>query len=553
MADYTIIFIFIFLFLLLLAVLYCIGIFTQQNTTETNINLGQDFYLSDKQSPIYVISDLPSIKTLCSKYGYILITSEQKPYIKDYIVQINRDLSHDFINLNEIIKLTNNADIAISSDNLTNPSIIIYKHGQIDFNDILNSELYNYTNRSILPHTKSHIQIEEITDDTSTEITNNTSDEITNNTSEESINYSSEESITDTSVKNTDNDNFKKRYGECFRKIKSWDDILNISYNKELIKNRCPIRIGRVSILPYKYVYDETKLYINSTINKLRFFIMKPSFESRIKVENKNKIPNIIHQTFETLILPNSVHKCVQSWISLNPEYQYNYYTGEDCRDFIAKHFDEEVLQTYDTLIPGAYKADLWRCCVLYQLGGVYADIKTIPNVPLNKIINKDDDYLLVSDICSFGGIHPIYNAVMASVPKNPFIKLYIDTIVSNVRCRTTHTTLDRGGLAYKLIGSKGSGCLSITGPVVLENLFLKYFPELINHKIGTFQTAYGTLHLLELKSSKPHYICSSDNYPLIYARNPYNTFMDRQSDFNITSGKPHYVACYFKNMIYEK
>ena len=49
------------------------------------------------------------------------------------------------------------------------------------------------------------------------------------------------------------------------------------------------------------------------------------------------------------------------------------------CRDFIAKHFSEEVVYTFDKLKPGAYKADLWRYCVMYITGGIYLDIKMCP------------------------------------------------------------------------------------------------------------------------------------------------------------------------------
>ena len=36
-----------------------------------------------------------------------------------------------------------------------------------------------------------------------------------------------------------------------------------------------------------------------------------------------------------------------------------------------------DVLNAYDSLIPGAYKADLFRYLVLYREGGVYLDCKS--------------------------------------------------------------------------------------------------------------------------------------------------------------------------------
>ena len=53
----------------------------------------------------------------------------------------------------------------------------------------------------------------------------------------------------------------------------------------------------------------------------------------------------------------------------------------------------------YEKLRHGAHKADLFRYCCLYKLGGVYLDIKMKPEKMLNKIFNhrkKVIDNLLV-------------------------------------------------------------------------------------------------------------------------------------------------------------
>jgi hypothetical protein len=61
---------------------------------------------------------------------------------------------------------------------------------------------------------------------------------------------------------------------------------------------------------------------------------------------------------------------------SQNPEFTHYLFDDADCREFIAANFDYSVLDAFDRLIPGAYKADLWRYCVLYVRGGIYLDIK---------------------------------------------------------------------------------------------------------------------------------------------------------------------------------
>ena len=58
----------------------------------------------------------------------------------------------------------------------------------------------------------------------------------------------------------------------------------------------------------------------------------------------------------------------------INPLFTHYVFSDNDRRLFIEQHFDTTVLHAYDSLIPGAYKADLWRYCVLYINGGIYLD-----------------------------------------------------------------------------------------------------------------------------------------------------------------------------------
>ena len=62
----------------------------------------------------------------------------------------------------------------------------------------------------------------------------------------------------------------------------------------------------------------------------------------------------------------------------MNDNINLEYYDDTGARDFIINNYPSEVLWAYDKLIPGAYKADLWRYCVLYINGGIYVDIKFI-------------------------------------------------------------------------------------------------------------------------------------------------------------------------------
>lgn len=61
-------------------------------------------------------------------------------------------------------------------------------------------------------------------------------------------------------------------------------------------------------------------------------------------------------------------------------------------------HFPAEVKEAYDDLIPGAFKADLFRYCVLFIYGGVYADIDVMLTSKLEVAIDDDIGFMIPLD-----------------------------------------------------------------------------------------------------------------------------------------------------------
>ena len=96
----------------------------------------------------------------------------------------------------------------------------------------------------------------------------------------------------------------------------------------------------------------------------------------KLKSFYKSIIPLKIFQTWHTKDLPQKMKERVEQLKSQNPRFEHYLFDDNDCREFIKTHFSIDVLNAYDRLIPAAYKADLWRYCVLYINGGIYMDIK---------------------------------------------------------------------------------------------------------------------------------------------------------------------------------
>jgi mannosyltransferase OCH1-like enzyme len=167
----------------------------------------------------------------------------------------------------------------------------------------------------------------------------------------------------------------------------------------------------------------------------------------------KRIIPLDVYLTWGTKNLPNKMNERVETFKKQNPQFKYHLFDDNDCREFIKNHFREDVLYAYDHLIPGAYKADLWRYCVLFINGGIYLDIK-LSCVNGFKLIGLTNKEHFVKDRPA----NSVYNALMCCRKGNILLFMAIRQIVANVKSRYY-----------------GKTALSPTGPELLGSIILKY------------------------------------------------------------------------------
>ena len=139
---------------------------------------------------------------------------------------------------------------------------------------------------------------------------------------------------------------------------------------------------------------------------------------------------------------------------------------SKDCRGFINDNFNVDVLYSYDTLVPGAFKADLWGYCILYKLGGVYLDIK-YKWINGFKLIALTTDEHFVRDRCVEVVLNrlAIYNALMICKPGNEILLKCINRVVENVRNRFYDTS-----------------ALDITGPIMMVYIFTLFEKRKLNN-----------------------------------------------------------------------
>jgi mannosyltransferase OCH1-like enzyme len=231
-------------------------------------------------------------------------------------------------------------------------------------------------------------------------------------------------------------------------------------------------------------------------------------------------IPLDIYQTWSTKDMPLNMKDCVQKLQNYNPEFKHHLYDDNDCRNFIKNHFENDVLYAYDNLIPTAYKADLWRYCILYKKGGIYLDIKfqcednfklvemtdqeyfvlDRPYVDVN--MSLDENILLVNNKNYYDKVYNnidtqfwknkeigLYNAVIACKPGNIVLLDCIKQIVQNVNTKYY-----------------GHNSLYPTGPGLLaEKYYHRYGKESVNN-FKYFNSLHGSYIIDKNKKCLSHY-----------------------------------------------
>ena len=182
-------------------------------------------------------------------------------------------------------------------------------------------------------------------------------------------------------------------------------------------------------------------------------------------VSAHQKIPRIILQTNKDDRIPKDLHAVMHKLIELNPEYEHYFYSDHRIRDFIKRHFENNeknrnafkhsILKSFDDIVPGAFKSDLFRYCFLYIKGGLFLDGDSMAERPLRELFRPEDEFVSAED----NGIGWVYNAFIAAVPEHPLVKRAIEMTIDRIARR-----------------DYGEHSLSISGPMLLRDAFEAHY-----------------------------------------------------------------------------
>jgi len=144
-------------------------------------------------------------------------------------------------------------------------------------------------------------------------------------------------------------------------------------------------------------------------------------------------IPKIIWQTYECNykeLLPE-IKELTESWKNKNKNWEYRYMSYDDRNNFVLNNFGQEWFKIFNNCELGIVKANVWRCMVLYIYGGVYCDLDTICNEPIDTWIKNE--YQVTCSRDDNGNPEEYAINVFASKPNSIVLKDILNTLKNNI------------------------------------------------------------------------------------------------------------------------
>jgi mannosyltransferase OCH1-like enzyme len=228
---------------------------------------------------------------------------------------------------------------------------------------------------------------------------------------------------------------------------------------------------NKIKILLYSNNQNNTEeiIILPNKENYLKKTLIVRTKLEAVDLNYKQDIPKVIVQTAETNKMSLLKYNSVMTFLELNPEYEYKFFNDKMRRQFVKEHFDNEILESYDQIVPKAFKADLFRYCYLYIYGGCYFDCKQILRKSLRKIINKNKKLILVyENSWEKEKIYGYANGFMMATQSNIIFKNAVDMVNHNVKIKKYRPFLFNIPMG---ILSNGRPDLELSGPRLLRSL----------------------------------------------------------------------------------
>lgn len=185
-------------------------------------------------------------------------------------------------------------------------------------------------------------------------------------------------------------------------------------------------------------------------------------------------VPRLIHQVLINYEgkLPDELQENIERIKAMNPSWEHRLYRDKDVENFIRSEYGDLIFSYYEKIDRSyaAARVDFFRYLLIYRKGGIYLDLKSTTDRPLDDVLLPDDLYILAGWRNEAGsefegwGRDPLLAEELPSeyqqwhiiaAPGHPFLKAVIGKVMENIE---TYRPWSHG------VGHKGT--FRTTGPV---------------------------------------------------------------------------------------
>jgi hypothetical protein len=223
-----------------------------------------------------------------------------------------------------------------------------------------------------------------------------------------------------------------------------------------------------------------------------------------------------VHMIGSTSMLGRTHHSQLSNFVSRNGTHNFYFWNDQTALEFMSSRYrGSKILEVYHDVPHNIVKADIFRLCVLAELGGFYFDMKSRLDASLESINFYDRTGYLVEEVhrldceditgrLNLPGKRRLANWFLAFPPGHSLLKYAISELVLN------YENWDRS------YGNDFPGWVrNFSGPKMLTRATNRYWNEIepvqvIPFDCYNYRPVYACKGSWVRKLIKPHYTSSS-------------------------------------------
>ena len=178
------------------------------------------------------------------------------------------------------------------------------------------------------------------------------------------------------------------------------------------------------------------------------------------ELKRSGVVPRVLHRIWECSSIPARYSAPLSSWENRTSGFVVFLWTNELRQRFILEYLGERELMLYNRLIPGSYRADLFKYIVSHFIGGIYSDLDATLLVDLDIFFNYTGITVAID-------LHPsrlLPGALLITPPGHMLFLCAMGEVFDHSENK-------------KYFGDSADGSLDVTGPGVLG--------ECVRHMLG--------------------------------------------------------------------